>query len=386
MQEKILFFLTACEPSGDRLGAAMIQALRARFPEASFVGIAGPLMRAAGCAALGAQEDLAVMGFVAVLKQCLPLLKARRFTYKQALLLKPAAYIGLDAPDFNLPIEQQLKQHGIKTVHVNSPTVWAWRASRIKNIKKSVDLMLTLFPFETAIYEKNNIPVRYIGHPLATDIPRHSEKITARQKLNLDPTKKYLALMPGSRAADLRYLAPVFLQAAKLCLAEIPDLQILAPMVNERCATQFRAMLRKEQVEDLPIHFYIANAHQILQASDAVLIKSGTGTLEAMLCKTPMVVAYKMDAFSFWLVRKLVKIKHVSLPNILAGTTLVPELLQEQASKENLAAACLTLLKNPTQEGLLEQFDQLHQTLQQDSAHNAAETIAAVISPRDPSS
>lgn len=379
MQKDILFFLTACEPSGDRLGASIIEALRNRFPEACFVGVAGPLMRAAGCTALRAQEDLAVMGFVSVLKQCVPLLKARRFTGQQALLLKPAAYIGLDAPDFNLPIERQLKKHGIKIVHVNSPTIWAWRASRIKQIKKAVDLMLTLFPFETAIYEKNNIPVRYIGHPLATDIPRNSKKITARKNLNLDPTKKYLALMPGSRSGDLRYLAPVFLQAAKLCVSAIPSLQILAPMVNERCATQFRTVLCKEHAEDLPIHLYIANTHQVLQASDVVLIKSGTGTLEAMLCKTPMVVAYKMDALSFWLARQLVKIKHISLPNILAGKALVPELIQEQASKENLAAACLALLKNTAPADLLEQFDQLHQTLQQDSARNAAEAIAEIL-------
>lgn len=375
----MLFFLTACEASGDRLGAAIIYALQNKFPQAQFIGVAGPLMRQAGCTPLCKQEDLAIMGLVEVLKQCIPLLKARRFIAKQAKQLNPVVYIGIDAPDFNLPIEAGLKKTGMKTVHVNSPTVWAWRSGRIKKMKRAVDLMLTLFPFETAIYEIHHIPVRYIGHPLATEIPRTTQKITARKNLQLDPEKKYLCLMPGSRKGDLYYLAPTFLKAAKHCVAAMPDLQILVPLVDEQCANQFRAVCAREQANQLPLHISLANAHQVLQASDAVLIKSGTGTLEAMLCKTPMVVAYIRDAFSFWLAKKLIRIKHVSLPNILAKKLLVPELLQTQATAENLAAACLTLLTEKNHEPLFAAFDQLHETLQKDSAAQAAEAIAELI-------
>lgn len=374
------FFLTATEPSGDRLGASLIQALKAECPDARFVGVAGPLMRAAGCEALMQQESLAVMGIWEVLKQLPRLLKARKTVAELALELHQKnarlIYIGIDAPDFNLAIETTLKTQGIKTVHVNSPTVWAWRAGRIKKIKRAVDLMLVLFPFETKIYEAHEIPVKYIGHPLADDLPLESQKHPARIALGISDQEKILCLMPGSRSAEIKYLAPIFLKAAETCQTKIPHLKILVPMINEKRAEQFETTI---QGSSLHPEVSTGNAHQILQAADVVLIASGTATLEAMLCKTPMVIAYKMDALTTWLVRRLIKIAHVGLPNILAGKKIVPEFIQEKATADNLANACLKLFAEESQEGLQQMFHEQHQVLKKDAAKEAAKAILALI-------
>lgn len=374
----MIIFITACEPSGDRLGAQIIATLKKKIPQARFLGVAGPLMRTESCEAFISQENLAVMGFVEVLKQLPRLLRARKKVAEKALSIKPDLYIGIDAPDFNLKIETQLKSAGIKTVHVNSPTIWAWRKNRIKKIKRAVDLMLTLFPFETAIYDEYGIPAQYIGHPLADEIPLISEKVHARQQLGIVPNTKVLSLMPGSRHSELKHLAPVFCAAAKICFDAIPDLKILAPMVNEKRANQFKVYSEKSGMRD-SVEISIGNAHQVLQASDAVLIASGTATLEAMLCKTPMVVAYKADTLSFWIARKLVKIPHVSLPNILAGKAIVPEFLQEKATPEALAQACLTLLQSEAHTDLQQQFEEQHLKLKQDAAEKAADIIEALL-------
>lgn len=380
----MLIFLTACEPSGDRLGAAIIKALQEKLPNARFVGVAGPLMREAGCEALLQQEELAIMGLVEVLKHLPHLLKARKKVTEQALSLKPNIYIGIDAPDFNLTVETQLKTAGIKTVHVNSPTIWAWRKGRIKKIKRAVNLMLTLFPFETKIYDEHQLSAQYIGHPLADEIPLASQKISARKQLGLSEDAKILALMPGSRATEIKYLAPIFCEAAKICADKIPGLKILIPMINERRADQLKAifnsrpgLLRCTRNDEIKVS--IGNAHQVLEASDAVLIASGTATLEAMLCKTPMIVSYKTDALSAWIAKKLIKIPHVSLPNILAEKALVPEFLQEHATVENLSAACLKLLQTDPSTEQLSEFEKLHQALRKNAATQAAEAIIKLL-------
>ena len=369
-------FLSAYEASGDRLGAAIITALKKYFPDARFIGAAGPLMREAGCEALLRQEDLAIMGFVDVIKHLSFLLKARRFLAKQALALKPEVFIGIDAPDSNLYIEKKLKEKGIKTVHVNSPTIWAWRSGRIKNIKHAVDLMLVLFPFEEKIYQENNIPVCFIGHPLADLLPVQADKNKARQKLHLTPDEKVLCLMPGSRNSEIKYLAPLFLQTAALCREVMPHLKFIAPMINAQRAKQFQMYC--QDFPQLPIEVTVGNAHAILRASDAVLIASGTATLEAMLCQTPMVVSYRADPLSFWIAKKMVKIPYVSLPNILANKALVPELLQENATPHALAQACLSLLQH-SDSNLIPQFQTLHKQLQQDAADKAANAIRKLL-------
>jgi lipid-A-disaccharide synthase len=406
------FFLTACEPSGDRLGAAIIRALKAKCPQANFVGVAGPLMRQAGCEALFMQESLAVMGITEVLKQLPRLLKARKNVVETVLNINahaqkndsgPIIYIGIDAPDFNLYVEEKLKAHGIKTVHVNSPTIWAWRAGRIKKIKRAVDLMLVLFPFETKIYQDNHIAVKYIGHPLADELPVESVKKAARRALGIAEDEKVLCLMPGSRGAEIKYLGPVFLQAAALCEEKIPGLKIVAPMISEKRVAQFEsiftavsstsassttftpsspALLPGEEtgaasplLGGARVFISVGNAHQVLQAADAVLITSGTATLEAMLCKTPMVIAYKTDLLTYLIARAMIKIPHVGLPNILAGKGIVPEILQAEATPENLAQACLNLLE---QEGNIQQqqsFIELHQRLKKNAAQEAADAI-----------
>lgn len=375
-QTPTCFFLSAYEASGDRLGASIITALKKNFPQARFIGAAGPLMRDAGCEALLRQEDLAIMGFVDVVKHLSSLLKARRFLVQQALTLKPDVFIGIDAPDSNLFIEEKLKAHGIKTVHVNSPTIWAWRPGRIKKIKRAVDLMLVLFPFEEAIYKANNIPVYFIGHPLANLLPINVDKNTIRKKLGLPLNKKILCLMPGSRSSEIKHLAPLFLEAAALCQQILPELTCIAPMINEQRAHQFKSMCKNSSHASIQIS--IGNAHEILQASDAVLIASGTATLEAMLCQTPMVVSYRTDPLSFWIAKKLVKIPYVSLPNILAKKFLVPELLQNNATPNALAQACLSLLQHP-QTNLLLAFQKQHLLLKQNAAEKAATAIVNLI-------
>ncbi|MCD6046710.1 MAG: lipid-A-disaccharide synthase [Gammaproteobacteria bacterium] len=385
------FFLTACEPSGDRLGAAIIQAIKAKCPQANFVGVAGPLMRQAGCEALFMQESLAVMGITEVLKQLPRLLKARKNVVETVLNMNTHVlgsdsssiiYIGIDAPDFNLYVEEKLKAHGIKTVHVNSPTVWAWRAGRIKKIKHAVDLMLVLFPFETKIYQENHIAVKYIGHPLADELPLEPAKTAARAALGIADNEKVLCLMPGSRGAEIKYLGPIFLQAAALCAEKIPGLKILAPMINEKRAAQFKSILptahsstEQKWREAVNAAISIGNAHQVLQAADAVLITSGTATLEAMLCKTPMVIAYKTDLLTYLIARAMIKIPHVGLPNILAGKGIVPEILQAEATPKNLAQACLTLLEQKENMRQQEDFAELHRLLKKNAAQEAADAI-----------
>ncbi len=376
MKTSPLFFFSAYEASGDRLGAAIITALREYFPEARFVGAAGPLMRAAGCEALLPQEELAIMGFVDVIKHLPKLLKARRFLVKQALSLRPSVFVGIDAPDSNLYIETKLKAHGIKTVHVNSPTIWAWRASRIHKIKKAVDLMLVLFPFEAAIYEANGVPVQFIGHPTADSLPLTPDKKLARDALGLEAQEKVLALMPGSRQSELKHLAPLFLQTANLCREVMPHLKFLAPMINEQRAKQFKAYC--SHFPKLHVEISVGNAHHVLQASDGVLIASGTATLEAMLCKTPMVVSYRVDPISYWIAKKLIRIPFVSLPNILAKQKLVDEILQEAAIPHTLAQACIHMLEHPDIH-LIEKFTELHQSLRQNAGKKAAEAITALV-------
>lgn len=373
------FVLVAGEASGDRLGAALMHAIKERCPQAVFIGVPGPLMRASGCAVLFEQEDLAVMGFIDVIKNLRLLLKRRKQLLNAVKAIKPAVYIGIDAPDFNLPIELILKKQSIKTVHVNSPTVWAWRPGRLKKIKASVDMMLLLFPFEQAIYDKACVPAVYIGHPLADQLPLNVDVAATRIALQLSPQNPVLALLPGSRASELHYLAPLFLKVAENCRRLIPNLQCCVPLINDASLHTFKAYWQAH-APTLPLHCTVGNAHAVMQAADSVLVASGTAALEVMLCHKPMVVAYRMHPLNYAIAKRLVKTPYVSLPNILSGHAWVPERVQDAATSEQLTKdvlACFsdTALRDRTQQHFLN----LHRALRQNAAQKAAEAILLLI-------
>lgn len=373
------FVLVAGEASGDRLGAALMRAILRHSPTAQFIGVPGPLMREAGCQALFGQEDLAVMGFVDVVKHLPLILKRRRQLLKAVKALAPAVYIGLDAPDFNLPIERTLKQHGLKTVHVNSPTVWAWRSGRLKKIAASVDLMLLLFPFEQAIYDQASIKAVYIGHPLADQLALDIDIHAGRLALGLQPEQPVLALLPGSRASELQYLAPQFLQVAKNALAAMPQLQCCVPLINDASLQAFRAYWQTHAPE-LTLHCSVGNAHSVIQAADTVLVASGTAALEVMLCHKPMVVAYRMHALNYAIAKRLVKTPYVSLPNILSRQAWVPERLQDDATVAQLTDDVLAWFSDTARYQQTQQhFLKMHHSLRQNAAEKAALAILQLL-------
>lgn len=373
------FVLVAGEASGDRLGAALIEALRATLPDARFMGVPGPLMRKAGCEAWFEQEDLAVMGIVDVIRHLPLILKRRKQLLHAVLDLQPTVYIGLDAPDFNLPIERRLKAQGIKTVHVNSPTVWAWRPGRLKGIAQSVDLMLLLFPFEQAIYDRAGIPALYIGHPSADLLPLENAKAVARDTLDLSADAKVLALLPGSRASELRYLAATFIKVAERCQQSVPELLCYVPLLNERSRHAFIGYWQAE-APHLSLHCSIGNAHTVMQAADVVLVTSGTATLEAMLCQTPMVVAYRMHPLNYAIAKCLIHTPNIALPNILANERLVPERIQQAASVHQLSADVLHWFKDSDQcQQVTKRFQDIHQALRCNAAEKAAKAILSLI-------
>lgn len=375
----LCFVMVAGEASGDRLGAALIAELKLTCQAVRFIGVPGPLMRAAGCEAWFEQEELAVMGVVDVIKHLPRLLKRRKQVLQDTLRLRPTAYIGIDAPDFNLPLERRLKKCGIKTVHVNSPTVWAWRAGRLKSIRASVDLMLLLFPFEQAIYQRANIPAVYIGHPLADRFDLDDHTLEARQALGLPPQAPVLALLPGSRASELAYLATTFIRVAAMCQQAIPGLQCCVPLIDEPSRRAFVAYWQAEAPQ-VSLHCSIGNAHQVIQAADTVLVASGTATLEVMLCQKPMVVAYKMHMMNYWLAKRLIKTPYIALPNILAQQVLVPERIQAVATAAQLSQDVLAWFHDvERRRDTLQHFRNIHLSLRHNAAHQAAQAILQMV-------
>ena len=375
--------IVAGELSGDLLAAGLIKALRKRVPDAQFYGIAGPQMIAAGCEAWYKSESLSVMGLFEVLGHLREILAIRRTLFQRLKNDPPDLFIGVDAPDFNLGLELKLRSRGIKTVHYVSPSVWAWRRRRIKKIKKCVNRMLTLFPFEADFYQRHAVDVRFVGHPLADQVPVHPDKIAARQRLGLNPEGMYLALMPGSRIGEVQRLAEPFLKAASLCHEKYPKLQCLVPLASEAIRAHSARLFESYQAK-LPLHLFSGQAHSVIEAADYVLVASGTATLEAMLYSRPMVVAYRLNRFTYWVYRlfKTIKVNRYSLPNLLAGQALVEELIQEQVTGENLAAAILRLIENPQRVLELEQlFTELYKTLKLDADEAAATAVLEVLQP-----
>ena len=371
--------LVAGEVSGDILGAGLIRQLKIHYPQARFIGIAGPRMLAEGCESLVDMEELSVMGLAEILKHLPRLLKIRNNVIQTMLREKPDVYIGIDAPDFNLGVELKLKANGIKTIHYVSPSVWAWRQNRIHKIAKATHQVLAFLPFEKAFYDKFNVPCRFVGHTMADAVPLKPNRIEARQRLNLDANQCYLAILVGSRGSEVAFLTEPFLQTALLLKQRFPDLQFLVPLVNEKRRAQFEA-IKAQVAPNLAMHVIDGNARQVLIAADAALLASGTAALEAMLCKSPMVVGYKMKALTYCLAKRLVKSKYISLPNLLADEMLVPEMIQEECAPALLAEKLAVYFS--TEEAALEhrrvliqRFTELHRLIQCGADQQAAQAV-----------
>jgi len=373
--------LVAGEVSGDLLGAALIRSLKKQYPDAKFIGIAGPEMIKEGCKSYYSIEQLSIMGLFEVLKHLPSLLKMRKQLFQQLLNQKPDVFIGIDAPDFNLGLERKLKQAGIKTVHYVSPSVWAWREWRVKKIGRSVDLMLTLFPFEVDFYKKNNVPAQFVGHPLASMIPLEPDQQDARKQLRIEQDVNLVALLPGSRRAELERLAALFIKTAAECHRRDNSLCFIVPFATDATKMIFQRELDSLGVE-FPVTLIRGNSRLVMQASDTVLLASGTAALEAMLLKKPMVVTYRMNGLTFWLLKKLniLKLSLYSLPNVLAGKKLVEEFYQQHATQDNLVNALMKLVshgKNNVE--LLDQYKELHMSLLANSEIHAAKAISGLI-------
>lgn len=375
----MLIAIVAGELSGDILGARLIKALRQHYPDAVFQGIGGEQMQAQGFESLWPLEKLSVMGLVEVVKHLPELLAIQKQLYRHFSRQKPAVFIGIDAPDFNLRLEQRLRQQHIPTVHYVSPTVWAWRRRRVKKIAKAVDLMLTLFPFEAAFYQDHNIPVSYVGHPLADEIPLTDQQSQARQSLSLENTRHrpILALLPGSRFKEVQLLAPLFIDAAQQLKQRFPDLNVLIPAPTARIQNNLTQFLNST---DLSITLIAGQSRNVIGAADIVLMASGTATLEALLLGRPMVVAYRLAPLTAWIAKRLVKAPYFALPNLLAKKALVPEFFQQAATAKALAEALTTLLDDVEQRsGLQQEFQKIHQQLRRNASEQAAGAIIEML-------
>jgi lipid-A-disaccharide synthase len=375
-----LIGIVAGEASGDLLGAGFIEAVRSRWPDAQFVGIGGPKMLAAGIHSLFDQEMLAVRGYVEVVRRLPALLRIRRQLAHHFLQHRPEVFVGVDAPDFNLTLERRLRAAGIPTLHYVSPSIWAWRGGRIRGIGRAADRVLALFPMEPPLYEKAGIPVSFVGHPLASRLPRVPDTAGARRALRIEAQHTPLvALMPGSRMAEVEHLALLFIRAAERLLARHPDAYFLVPLATRPTFDRFDHLLRTHAAHPERFQIMFGHAHQALEACDAALIASGTATLEAALLKKPMVISYRMPWLSYQLMRGRGYLPWVGLPNILAGREIVPELLQSAATEESLAAALEVQLNNPAAAEQRAAFDEMHTALQADTTAAIVDALAPVL-------
>ncbi|PCI37844.1 MAG: lipid-A-disaccharide synthase [Thiotrichales bacterium] len=373
---KIVIF--AAEASGDVLAADLIKEIKKKLPDCEIEGITGPRMLYAGCKSLASIDELSVMGVVEVVKKLPSILKLRKRLL--AILLKnlPDLFIGVDAPDFNLGIAKKLKQLGVPTVQYVSPTVWAWRKGRMKLIKQATNMVLSILPFEEEFYKKYQHPCKFVGHPMADKIPLRVNKIKAKERLSLDTNKTYIALLPGSRQQEFKFLLKPFLETAALLAKQSDNIGFLLPLANQKLQVELDK--HKALLQTLPIQIFDNSASQVLQAADLALITSGTATLEAMLCKTPMVVAYKMSFINHQIAKMLVKTKYFSLPNLLANSRLVEELLQQKVTAENLSSSLMALMQSPArQNNLQKKFTDLHKILKQHASKKAAGVVCNIL-------
>ncbi|QGZ32014.1 lipid-A-disaccharide synthase [Stutzerimonas stutzeri] len=374
MSRPLTVALVAGEASGDILGSGLMQALRAQHPDVRFIGVGGPRMEAQGLTSYFPMERLAVMGLVEVLGRLPELLARRKRLLKTLLDARPDVFIGIDAPDFNLDLALKLRRNGIRTVHYVSPSVWAWRQKRVLKIRDACDLMLTLFPFEAKFYDAHQVAVRFVGHPLADAIPLEPDRAAARVALDLPPDGLIVALMPGSRGGEVGRLGELFLTAADRLRSMRPGIRFVVPCASPERRAQLEQMLVGR---DLPLTLLDGRSHEALAACNAVLIASGTATLEALLYKRPMVVAYSVAPLTFRILKRLVKSPYVALPNLLAQRLLVPELLQDAATPDALAQSLSPLLDNGDVQ--TEGFDAIHRTLRCDASTQAARAVLDLV-------
>ncbi len=373
--------LVAGAASGDLLGAALIKELCKRYPDAKFVGIGGEHMRAAGMQTWWDCEELAVFGLFEVLSHFPRLYKIRRELRTRLLVDKPDIFIGIDAPDFNLGLETVLKRNGIRTVHYVSPTIWAWREKRVRKIARAVDLVLCLFPFEPDFYQGHGVSAVYVGHPMADRIAGNSDAENARSRLGIEPNGKLVALLPGSRAGEVSKLAGPMIEAAGIIAGCMPGVQFVSAMANAKVRALFESAL--EQKGTPAIQLVENDTRQVIAAADVVLVASGTAALETMLVNRPMVVTYRVARSTYHVAKtlKLVKAVHVALPNILAGETLVPELLQQDANGPKMAQAVLAWFEDTDRRSALHRrFSEMNADLRCNAGENAAAAVGELLS------
>ncbi len=372
--------MVAGEASGDLLASHLIAALKARRPGIEFAGIGGPRMMAEGFESHFPMEKLSVRGYAEALLHYREIMGIRRRLASAMLRDRPDLFIGVDSSDFNLGLERKLKEAGIPAVHYVSPSVWAWRRWRVRRIARSVDRILVMFPFEEPLYKAAGSPVTYVGHPLADMIPLEPPKDDARAALRLPSDKLIVALLPGSRRSELKYMAGAFVLAAHRFRQEVHDVHFVVPMVTRETREIFERAIHENQRTDLPLTLLFGHSHEALAAADLALVASGTATLETALFKTPMVIAYRQSPITWALMRQMVYLPYVGMPNILAGERLVPELLQDQATPANLAGALLTLLRDTeARKRQVERFREFHQVLRQNTAQKAADAILSLV-------
>ncbi len=374
--------IVAGEASGDLLGSLLIKALHAHQPDIEFVGIAGPKMQSEGAVSLFPMERLSVSGYnLEVIKRYREIIGIRKKLIAHFSANPPDLFIGVDAPDFNLDLEAALKKQNIATLHYVSPSIWAWRGERIHKIGASVSRMLTIFPFENALYEKQNIPVTYVGHPLADELPLVPDKLAARADIRMNHPSHVIALLPGSRQNELNHHADLFIQAARQIHAQLPEAHFLVPLASRETRNQFEQAIHRLDAHDVPLTIMFGHSHDALAAADAALIASGTATLEAALLKCPMVIAYKMSPLTYHIMKRKAYLPYVGLPNILSGEFIVPELLQNDATPRNLAQALVNLLQHPHLRATLsERFTKMHESLRQNNADKLARAILPYLS------
>lgn len=372
--------VAAGESSGDLLGSHLIAAIKAREPGLRFAGIAGPRMIAQGVESLHPMEKLSVRGYVEVLRHYREIMAIRRTLTRQILAMQPALFIGIDAPDFNLGLERVLRDGGIPTVHFVGPSVWAWRRWRLRRIARAVTHMLVMFPFEPAIYAAEGIPATYVGHPMADVIPMDVDRAAARESLKLPTGKLIVALLPGSRQQELQYMADAFVQAAVHMHDALKGVHFVCPTASRQTREMFEAAIYRNAARELPLTLMFGHSHEALAAADVALVASGTATLEAALFKTPMVITYRQSPVTWALMKRMLYLPWIGLPNILTREFLVDELVQEQATAGNLAAAMLRLVRDAARQARQRaRFGDIHAELRQDTASKAAEAVMGVL-------
>lgn len=367
------------EPSGDRLGAALALELKKMHPDIEIEGIIGGEMINAGCLQLHSMDTLGVMGLVEPLLSLRSILKLRKWLLNYILIDPPDLFIGIDIPDFNLSVEKVLHKAGVQTVHYVSPSVWAWRKGRIKTIKEAVDLMLALFPFEEKFYLEHNMPVCYTGHPIADTIPLVIDRVSGKKALGYNENDQVIAVLPGSRNSEIKRMTPVYLETMKLCLQRNKNLKFIIPLVQPAYETYIE-FWRKKISPELEIKYVYKDSFAAMRAADFALVTSGTATLEVMLHKIPMLVAYKTDWFTYQIVKRLIQVKYIALPNLLANAALVPEYIQHNAKAELLANGLSELIESYSlQSKQIDEFNKLHKILALNASATAAKAISGLL-------